>query len=77
MIIFVDPEEYEQKLANKRRGIMPKPKERMLQTNARTGSRAGRRTKRVDGMRTSTGFYKAKGYKKDEIIEEDVEVIKV
>ena len=56
---------------------MPKPKERMLQTNARTGSRAGRRTKRVDGMRTSTGFYKAKGYKKDEIIEEDVEVIKV
>ena len=78
MIVFVDPEEYEKKLASKRNVGVPEPKPAwQVSQPLRAGSRAGRRPKRIDGMRTGAGFYPKKGYNKNEVIDDDVEVIKV
>ena len=66
MIVFVDPEEYEKKLASKRNVGVPEPKAAwQVSQPLRTQSKAGRRPKRIDGMRTGASFYPKKGYNRN------------
>jgi hypothetical protein len=70
MIVFVDPDEYDNKLANKKN---PPPQAR---PGTQTGNR-GRHALRTDGMKTATGFYpRPRGPRNQELLE-DVEVIMV
>lgn len=69
MIIFVDPDDYDKKLANKKN---PPPQ-------VRPGTQLGRTRRgiRTDGMKTVTGFYPRERGPKNKEMDEDVEVIKV
>ena len=74
MIIFVDPDDYDKKLAQKKGNKVPEP--RPGTQGGRAESRLGKRNRRTDGMKTAAGFY-PRGRGKHEAIEEDIEVIKV
>lgn len=66
MIIFVDPDEYDQRLANKKKGPVPEP--RPGTQAGRTMSRAGRRNIKTDAMKTALGFY-SRGPKNNDMTE--------